>query len=52
MPNNNVQVSICYSTPIGAILKLKRLKAAKQQTRSKKLYDSIALVFLLVGASW
>ena len=46
MPNNNVQVSICYSAPIGAILKLKR------QTRSKKLYVSIALVFLLVGASW
>ena len=59
--NNNVQknkrtmynkYSICYSVSIRAMLKLSRLKAAKQRTRQKKLYNGIVLVFLLVGASW
>ena len=44
-------ISICYLVPIKAMLKLKRLKAAKWQSTWKKQCNGIALVFLLVGAS-
>ena len=37
---------ICYSASIGAMLKLKRLKAVKRRIRRKKLHNGIALVFL------
>ena len=50
--NNNVQKQARKYLLFGIYLKLKQLKAPKRRTRQKKLYNSIALMFLLVGASW